>query len=198
ARGAVGVQAGLLAEPLHLCRSLVARDRPGVGVLDAVGGVLEHRTELTEPARVHVLRVGHEQRVDRVPVGERRLATRIGVGHAQPLTWSSAASSQRAPSGTMTSRQFGRRTASGERALPGGSAPESAAASASSSIRRALATATSPEERCSLLRSTIGPMLVWTATSSSRRLRPNPVKWPASISARSWPQRVDASPARRV
>ena len=46
----------------------------------------------------------------------------------------------------------------------------SAARNASSSIRRACATATSPEARCSLVRSRIGPMLVWTTTSSSSRV----------------------------
>ncbi len=42
-------------------------------------------------------------------------------------------------------------------------------------------------ERCSFVRSTIGPMLAWVTMSSCRRLPVKPLKWPCCMAARSWP-----------
>ena len=103
---------------------------------------------------------------------------------------------RRPPTGRPRSALLRARCASARprptRALPGGSSPASTAANASSSTRRVWATAASPDERCSFVRSRIGPMLAWTAASSSSSVLPNPLACPAFSSSRSWPQRVAA------
>jgi hypothetical protein len=40
-------------------------------MLDAIRGVFEHRPDFFVPAGVHMLGIGHQQCVDRVPILER-------------------------------------------------------------------------------------------------------------------------------
>ena len=48
--------------------------------------------------------------------------------------------------------------------------------------------ATSLLERCSFVRSTIGPMLSWVTVSSWRRFPVKPLKCPCCMASRFWPQ----------